>query len=119
MFDAHEPTVLLPSEEVMGPREGRRRAPRRTGRRAQLTVPEQVWSEIVGIADAVGTTPNDVLVRLAAERLEERRRSIELSRRAEERWQGFLDAAPAPGRTAAPLSEPDLIELAGTLRTEA
>ena len=114
-----EPIAQLPSEEATGARGGRRRAPRRTGRRAQLTVPEQVWSEIVGIADAAGTTPNDVLVRLAAERLEERRRSLELSRRAEERWQGFLDAAPIPGAAAAPLGEQELIELSGTLRAEA
>jgi hypothetical protein len=78
-----------------------------------------VWSEVVSIADAAGTTPNDVLVRLAAERLEERRRSIELSRCAEERWQGFLDAAPAPGAAAAPLGEQELIELGATLRAEA
>jgi hypothetical protein len=114
-----EPIALLPSEDASGARGGRQRAPRRAGRRAQLTVPEQVWSEIVGIADAVGTTPNDVLVRLAAERLEDRRRSIELSRRAEERWQGFLDATQSPGAIAAPMSEQELIELAGTLRTEA
>ena len=114
-----EPIATLSSEEATGARGGRRRAPRRTGRRAQLTVPEQVWSELVGIADAAGTTPNDVLVRLAAERLEERRRSIELSRRAEERWRGFLDATPAPGATVAPLGERELIELSGTLRAEA
>jgi hypothetical protein len=114
-----DPIATLPNEATTGARGGRRRAPRRTGRRAQLTVPEQVWSEVVGIADAADTTPNDVLVRLAAERLEERRRSIELSRRAEERWQGFLDAAPSPDAAAAPLDEQELIELSGMLRTEA
>ncbi len=97
----------------------RQRAPRRTGRRAQLTVPEQVWSEIVDIADAAGTTPNDVLVRLAAERLGDRRRSIELSNRAEERWRGFIDAVPAPGASIAPLGEQELIELSRTLREDA
>jgi hypothetical protein len=66
--------ALLPSEETTEARGGRRRAPRRTGRRAQLTVPEHLWSEIVSIANAAGTTPNDILIRLAAERLEERRR---------------------------------------------
>lgn len=114
-----DPITLPPGDGTTGAREGRRRAPRRTGHRAQLTVPEQVWAEIVGIADAVGTTPNDILVRLAAERLEERRRSIELSRRAEERWRGFLDAIPAPDASAAPLGEQELIELSGTLRAEA
>ncbi len=42
-----------------------------------------------------------------------------MSRRAEERWQGFLDAAPSPDATAAALDEQELIELSGTLRTEA
>jgi hypothetical protein len=78
-----------------------------------------VWSEIVDIANAAGTTPNDVLVRLAAERLEERRRSTELSGRAEERWRSFLDAAPTTDAAAAPLSEQELVALSGTLRTEA
>jgi hypothetical protein len=114
-----DPIAQLPGEEAMVTRRVRRRAPRRAGRRAQLTVPEQVWSEIVGIADAAGTTPNDVLVRLAAERLEDRRRSIALSRRAEERWRGFLDAAPAPSAAVAPLDERELMELGGTLRAEA
>jgi hypothetical protein len=110
--------ALPPSEETAQARGGRRRAPRRTGRRAQLTVPEHLWSEIVDIANAAGTTPNDILVRLAAERLEERRRSTELSRHAEERWRSFLNAAPHPGRAVTPLDERELIELSGTLRTE-
>jgi hypothetical protein len=114
-----DPIALLPSEKSAGARGVRRRAPRRAGRRAQLTVPEQVWSEIVDIAETAGTTPNDVLVRLAAERLEDRRRSIELSRRAEERWRGFLDATPLPGVASAPLGEQELIELGETLRVEA
>jgi len=113
------PIAPLPTDEATGARRVRRRAPRRTGgHRAQLTVPEQVWSEIVAIADAAGTTPNDILVRLAAERLGERRRSLELSRRAEERWRGFLDTAPAPGAAVAPLTERELIELSGMLRAE-
>jgi hypothetical protein len=114
-----DPIALLPSEEAAGAGRVRRRAPRRVGRRAQLTVPEEVWSEIVGIANAAGTTPNDVLVRLAAERLEDRRRSTELSRRAEERWRGFLDTTPLPSAAAAPLGEQELVELGGTLREEA
>lgn len=114
-----DPSALLPSGETAEARRGRQRAPRRTGRRAQLTVPDHLWSEIVDIADTAGTTPNDVLVRLAAERLEERRRSIELSRRAEERWQSFLDAAPTPAAAATPLDEQELIDLSGTLRAEA
>jgi hypothetical protein len=113
-----EPIALQPNEETTGAHRARQRAPRRTGRRAQLTVPEQVWSEIVDIADAAGTTPNDILVRLAAERLEDRRRSIELSRRAQERWRGFLDAAPTPGAAVVPLGEQELIELSETLRAE-
>jgi hypothetical protein len=117
--DRPDPIVLVPSEKPAETRRVRQRAPRRTGRRAQLTVPDQVWSEIEGIADAAGTTPNDVLVRLAAERLEDRRRSIELGRRAEKRWRGFIDAAPAPGAAVAPLSAQELIELSGTLREDA
>ncbi len=97
----------------------RQRAPRRTaGRRAQLTVPEEMWSEIEQLAAHAGTTPNDVLVQLAAERLSERRRRSELQARAERRWRAFRDAAPAPRASAEPLSESELVALALEMREE-
>jgi hypothetical protein len=87
-------------------------------------VPDHVWNEVVRIADAAGTTPNDVLVRLAAEQLANRQRSIELSGRAEERWRRFLAAGPPAGTTEAAnatvsLSEQELVELSGALRDDA
>jgi hypothetical protein len=114
-----DPPELLPHDDAVRTTSVRRRAPRRTGQRAQLTVPSQVWDEVVRIADVAGTTPNDVLVRLAAERLEDRRRSIELSGRAEERWRKFLEASPAAEESEAPLSEHELIELSRALRDDA
>jgi hypothetical protein len=98
----------------------RQRAPRRTGgRRAQLTVPDGMWSEIEEIAVQAGTTPNDVLVQLAAERLRERTRRSELEARAERRWQAFRDATPAPQVAAEPLSETELVALSRTMREDA
>ncbi len=98
----------------------RQRAPRRTaGRRAQLTVPESMWSEIEQLAAQAGTTPNDVLVQLAAERLRERRRRSELQARAEQRWRAFRDAAPAADASAEPLSESELVALVLAMRDEA
>lgn len=98
----------------------RQRAPRRTaGRRAQLTVPEGMWSEIEQLAARAGTTPNDVLVQLAAERLHERRRRSELQARAEQRWRAFRDARPAPDAPAQPLSESELVALVLATREEA
>jgi hypothetical protein len=83
-------------------------------------VPEQIWDEVTRIAAAAGTTPNDVLVRLAAERLEDSRRAVELSERAERRWRAFLDAVPADHPTDdAPLSEEELVKLSGALREDA
>jgi hypothetical protein len=114
-----DPLALLPNDDAVKTTSARRRAPRRTGQRAQLTVPSQVWDEVVRIADAAGTTPNDVLVRLAAERLEDRRRSIELSGRADERWRKFIEASPTGEPSEAPLSEHELIELSGALRNDA
>jgi len=85
----------------------RQRAPRRpAGRRAQIAV------------DA-GTTPNDVLVQLAAERLHERRRRDELQARAERRWRAFREAAPTPGASAEPLSDSELVALSRTMREDA
>jgi hypothetical protein len=98
----------------------RQRAPRRaTGRRAQLTVPEDMWGEIAQIAAQAGTTPNDVLVQLAAERLRERRRRSELQVRAERRWLAFRDAAPTPDAPAEPLSESALVALSRLMREDA
>jgi hypothetical protein len=88
-------------------------------------VPDHIWDEVIRIADAAGTTPNDVLVRLAAEQLADRQRSIELSGRAEERWRKFLDASPTADTTetanasAAPLGEQELVELSEALRDDA
>jgi hypothetical protein len=97
----------------------RRRAPRRTGgHRAQLTVPEDMWVALTSVAEALGTTPNDALVRLAAERLEDRRRALELQRRAEERWQAFTKASPPTGTPSTPLSEQELVALSGAFRED-
>jgi hypothetical protein len=97
----------------------RRRAPRRTGgHRAQLTVPEDMWVALTSVAEALGTTPNDALVRLAAERLEDRRRALELQRRAEERWQAFTKASPPTGTPSTPLSEQQLVALSGAFRED-
>jgi hypothetical protein len=98
----------------------RQRAPRRTaGRRAQLTVPEGMWSEIAQIAAQAGTTPNDVLVQLAAEQLREHRRRRELQARAELRWRAFRGAVSTPGGSAEPLGESELIALGRALRDDA
>ena len=80
----------------------RQRAPRRTGRRVQLTVPEDMWRELAGIARAAGTTPNDVLVRVASERLRDHRRATALRKRADERWLAFAGTSTesANGATA-------------------
>lgn len=100
-------------------RSARRRAPRRGGRRVQLTVPDGMWSALVEVAQAAGTTPNDALVRLASERLDERERAVRLRRRAEERWRAFVTVLPAEGAAAEPLGEDDLVELSRAFRTDA
>lgn len=78
-----------------------------------------MWDEIEQLAAQAGTTPNDVLVQLAAERLRERRRRSELQARAEQRWRAFRDATPAPEGSAEPLSESELVALALKMREEA
>ena len=99
----------------------RQRAPRRTGHRVQLTVPEDMWRELAGIARAAGTTPNDVLVRLASERLRDRQRAIALRKRADERWLAFADASStgsSNGARAKPLSAKELVKLSQAFREE-
>ncbi len=96
----------------------RRRAPRRRGHRAQLTVPENMWNQVAGIARAAGTTPNDVLVHLVAERLEDRQRALALRQQAEERWRAFTEGPTSEQAPAEPLSEEELIELSGAFRAD-
>jgi hypothetical protein len=78
-----------------------------------------MWSEVAQIALHAGTTPNDVLVQLAAERLHERRHRDELQARAEQRWRAFREAAPTSGTSTAPLSESELVALSRTMREDA
>jgi predicted DNA-binding ribbon-helix-helix protein len=97
----------------------RRRAPRRTGRRTQLTVPDDMWLELTEIARAAGTTPNDALVLLAGERLRDRRRAAALKRVADDRWRAFTDAdGGAPAEGTQPLSEEQLVELSRAFRED-
>lgn len=97
----------------------RQRAPRRTGHRAQLTVPEEMWRQLTQIARVAGTTPNDALVRLAAERLDDRQRALALQQRADERWRAFSAEIPVTETATEPLSEEELVELSGAFRADA
>ena len=119
-MDPRELTDLIPVLDTdKTPR--RRRAPRRTGHRAQLTVPEGMWRELTGIAQAAGTTANDVLMRLASERLRDRRRAVALRKRADQRWRAFADASSVGspmGLTAEPLSADELVKLSQAFRED-
>jgi predicted DNA-binding ribbon-helix-helix protein len=114
-------TDLMPAQDTdNAPR--RQRAPRRSGgHRAQLTVPDAMWRELTDIAQAAGTTPNDVLMRLAAERLRDRQRAAALRKRADERWRAFADASSVGSPTdptAKPLSAEELVKLSQALRED-
>jgi hypothetical protein len=63
----------------------RTRAPKRDGHRTQLTVPADQWEETLALADQAGTTPNDMLVRLAHASLAELRRRRDLKAIGESR----------------------------------
>ena len=81
--------------------EPRRRAPHREGQRTTLRVPDSVMHAAQVLAQELGTTPNDAIVRLAEEGIaaSERRRLVE--RLARERREavarvGFADAMSFP-----------------------
>lgn len=86
--------------------------------RAQLTVPADMWSKVARIAQATGTTPNDTLVRLASERLEDRQRALLLEQRADERWQAFAEIAASTAMAPEALSEQELVELSTAFRED-
>ena len=75
----------------------RRRAPARGGVRTTLRVPEDVFAEAQALAQELGTTPNDAIVRLARDGVEARRRRAQIrelaaARRAAVERSGFADA---------------------------
>src|ERR1700691_2464956 len=65
--------------------EPRRRAPRRTGHRTTLTVPHSVLDAADRLAQELGTTANDALVRLAQEGAASRERHARTAAWASER----------------------------------
>jgi hypothetical protein len=77
-----------------------------------------MWRELTSLAHATGTTPNDALVRLASERLQERERALVLQQRADERWRAFVESDRAAGPSAEALSEDELIELSRAFRED-
>jgi hypothetical protein len=95
----------------------RRRAPKRAGHRAQLTVPEPLWAAARELAEEIGTTPNDVIVRLASQQLEAAQRRAELERIATERWHAFRQAAPEADPAETPALE-ELLDAAAALRVD-
>jgi hypothetical protein len=58
--------------------ERRQRAPRRTGRRTTLTIPDSLHAEAERFAAEIGTTVNDALIRLAEEAAAARARRAEV-----------------------------------------
>ncbi len=125
-MDPQDVTDLMPVLDTdTGKATRRQRAPRRTGHRVQLTVPEDMWRELAGIARAAGTTPNDVLVRLASERLRDRQRAVALRKLADQRWQAFADASSTGSSNGAkakskakPLTAEELVKLSQASRED-
>jgi hypothetical protein len=74
----------------------RQRAPRRAGHRTQLTVPEELWAAAEKMAADLGTTPNDVVVRLATTGLTWAQRRDAHDAIAAERWRAYQAALPEP-----------------------
>lgn len=105
---------------LIGARPGgrrRQRAPKRAGHRAQLTVPEGLWTAIGQIADQLGSTRNDVLVRMASQRLAEVEGQARVRRLARERWDAFLAAERSAPQAGMPSAE-ELVEAAQDLRRD-
>ncbi len=81
-----------------------------------------MWDQVAGIARTAGTTPNDMLVHLVAERLRDRRRALALRKRADARWHAFTETSagePAEPLTVEPISEEELVNLSEAFRVDA
>jgi len=79
-------------------------------------VPDRLWDAAVAIADEAGTTPNDVLVQLAGERLADRRRTLQVKRIADVRWAAFVAEGSSLESDLPSLSADELVELGQALR---
>lgn len=90
----------------------RERAPKRQGHRAQLTVPDDLWEAAREVAEAAGTTPNDVVVRFAEAGKELLERRAQTARLAERRWRAYL----AQGEPAVDAALPTAEEAAAAAR---
>jgi hypothetical protein len=77
-----------------------------------------MWRELTSIAQATGTTANDALVRLAAERLQDRQRVLALQQRADERWRAFTKVDQGSSAMPDPLSEEELLALSTAFRED-
>lgn len=78
----------------------RRRAPRREGHRTTLTVPHTLVEAAERLADELGTTANDALVRLAEEGVQARERRAHIAFVAAERRAAVSGAASLPDPNA-------------------
>lgn len=88
---------------MMREMEPRRRAPHRAGHRTTLTVPDEVMEQAGHLAQELGTTVNDAIVRLAEDGVSARRRrarivAVASERRAAVEQAGLSDvlALPSP-----------------------
>lgn len=55
----------------------------------QVSVPAEVWERLEAVAMPLGTTPNDLLVRLANSGIEQAERLGKTRQLAQERWAAF------------------------------
>lgn len=93
------------------------RAPRREGTRRQVTVPEDLWNAAERYAADHSTTPNDALIRFAAEAARRYERQQEIAARALAARSAILEMTP-PMDTEGFLSPEEAAEAAQTLRRE-
>jgi hypothetical protein len=84
--------------------EPRQRAPQREGQRTTLRVPEPVMRAARALADELGTTPNDAIVRLAEEGIAATDRRRRAERIAIERRDAVVRAG-APDGLGFPTAE--------------
>jgi hypothetical protein len=95
----------------------RLRAPRRHGERRQITVPTSLWEAAGRYAAEHGTTPNDALVRLAAEAAARYERERAIAARAAAARTAILAGIGEIDR-AGFLTAQEAAEAAGGLRRE-
>jgi predicted transcriptional regulator len=108
-----DPTTTVPDGQAR-----RGRAPRSGGDRTTLRIPPDLLAEIDRLAEALNTSRNDALLRLARRGAALYRQDAEIAELREQRWAGVLASVGDDSDEGEPLSPEEVYEAIMSARAD-